>query len=390
MRKITISRRTALKGALLAVGAGITGKFLVNSEKNAPPNSIITDFKKVNYGPLFGVAKLNANENPYGPSASAIKAMNEAIQKGSYYVSYAQKLKEMIAERHNLTPSHIILGSGSSAPLQWLATKVTKEGHILGPDLFWDTTSKMGSANSPFGIERTAKTSDLAIDLKNTLAKITSETALVQITNPNNPTGLLIPPKQLSDFCKLASKETTILIDEAYNELTDKPQENTMIPLVREGYDVIVARTFSKIYGLAGMRVGYLLAKPETVSKIDSYGLGDYSLNQAGVAAAIASYNDNAFLKYSRDKILEGREMLAEAVTLNGLSFLPSNTNFMFVDLNNLNAEAFRKAMEEEKILVRGIYQDYTQWSRVSTGLIGDVSKYIQALPKVLEKISSL
>ena len=201
---------------------------------------------------------------------------------------------------------------------------------------------------------------------------------------------MLIPPKQLSDFCKLASKETTILIDEAYNELTDKPQENTMIPLVREGYDVIVARTFSKIYGLAGMRVGYLLAKPETVSEIDSYGLGDYSLNQAGVAAAIASYNDNAFLKYSRDKILEGREMLAEAVTLNGLSFLPSNTNFMFVDLNNLNAEAFRKAMEEEKILVRGIYQDYTQWSRVSTGLIGDVSKYIQALPKVLEKISSL
>ena len=88
--------------------------------------------------------------------------------------------------------------------------------------------------------------------------------------------------------------------------------------------------------------------------------------------------------------ILEGREMLAEAVTLNGLSFLPSNTNFMFVDLNNLNAEAFRKAMEEEKILVRGIHQDYTQWSRVSTGLIGDVSKYIQALPKVLEKISSL
>jgi histidinol-phosphate aminotransferase len=189
-------------------------------------------------------------------------------------------------------------------------------------------------------------------------------------------------------FCKKASKKAIVLIDEAYNELTSSPDENTMIPLINEGYNVVVARTFSKIYGLAGMRVGYMIADPELISKISSFGLGDYSLNQAGVAAAIASYNDEKFLRYSKEKIVEARDMLQDAVKENGLKPLPTSTNFMFVDLGSLNAEEFRKEMEKEKVLVRGIYQDYVNWSRVSTGKITDVKQYIKALPKVLDKIS--
>ena len=393
MKNNKLTRRALLKGALITAGSVAAAPILGQTHKTqsavgAIPRVVTGSSQKVSYGPSMGIAKLNANENPYGPSPMALRAMEEAIKSGSYYVSAVPKLKAIIAERNNVTPEHILIGSGSSAPLQWLATKVTRKGHILGPDLFWDTTTKMGSANNDYGIKRLAKTKDLSIDLTSMYNKMSSDIEMVQVTNPNNPTGLTLSPEDLRLFCKKASKKAIVLIDEAYNELTSNPDENTMIPLINEGYNVVVARTFSKIYGLAGMRVGYMIADPELISKISSFGLGDYSLNQAGVAAAIASYNDEKFLRYSKEKIVEARDMLRDAVKENGLKPLPTSTNFMFVDLGSLNAEEFRKEMEKEKVLVRGIYQDYVNWSRVSTGKIADVKQYIKALPKVLDKIS--
>ena len=393
MKNNKLTRRALLKGALITAGSVAAAPILGQTHKTqsavgAIPRVVTGSSQKLSYGPSMGIAKLNANENPYGPSPMALRAMEEAIKSGSYYVSAVPKLKAIIAERNNVTPEHILIGSGSSAPLQWLATKVTRKGHILGPDLFWDTTTKMGSANNDYGIKRLAKTKDLSIDLTSMYNKISSDIEMVQVTNPNNPTGLTLSPEDLRLFCKKASKKAIVLIDEAYNELTSNPDENTMIPLINEGYNVVVARTFSKIYGLAGMRVGYMIADPELISKISSFGLGDYSLNQAGVAAAIASYNDEKFLRYSKEKIVEARDMLRDAVKENGLKPLPTSTNFMFVDLGSLNAEEFRKEMEKEKVLVRGIYQDYVNWSRVSTGKIADVKQYIKALPKVLDKIS--
>ena len=393
MKNNKLTRRALLKGALITAGSVAAAPILGQTHKTqsavgAIPRVVTGSSQKVSYGPSMGIAKLNANENPYGPSPMALRAMEEAIKSGSYYVSAVPKLKAIIAERNNVTPEHILIGSGSSAPLQWLATKVTRKGHILGPDLFWDTTTKMGSANNDYGIKRLSKTKDLSIDLTSMYNKISSDIEMVQVTNPNNPTGLTLSTEDLRLFCKKASKKAIVLIDEAYNELTSSPDENTMIPLINEGYNVVVARTFSKIYGLAGMRVGYMIADPELISKISSFGLGDYSLNQAGVAAAIASYNDEKFLRYSKEKIVEARDMLQDAVKENGLKPLPTSTNFMFVDLGSLNAEEFRKEMEKEKVLVRGIYQDYVNWSRVSTGKITDVKQYIKALPKVLDKIS--
>ena len=179
-----------------------------------------------------------------------------------------------------------------------------------------------------------------------------------------------------------------VLVDEAYNELTDNPAQSTMIPLVKEGKDVAVARTFSKIYGLAGMRVGYLIAKPELLEEVGQYGLGDYGLNQAGVAGALASYTDEVFTQYSKKKIVQAREMVFDALKQNGLTALPSQTNFMFVDLGKGDADKFRAAMEKRNVFIRGIYRDYTNWSRVSMGKIADVQMYIDALPEALEEIS--
>ncbi|MCR9259179.1 MAG: aminotransferase class I/II-fold pyridoxal phosphate-dependent enzyme [Pseudomonadaceae bacterium] len=376
-----INRRMFLAGSSAAIGSSMVLPGLAA----AAPGAMVSSAPA--YGPLPGVAKLNANENPYGPSPAALKAMDAAMRKGAYYVNDSvTRLKAMIAERHGLTSEHILLSSGSSGGLTYLAQAVSGSGKILGPDLFWDTTSRMGTRQQG-EIKRLPKASDLAINLAAMEDAISDDVAMVQITNPNNPTGMVLAPDELVMFTKRASKKTLVLLDEAYNELTDDPEANSMVPLVKQGYNVVVARTFSKIYGLAGMRVGYLIAAPETIEMISQYALGDYSLNQAGVAAAVASYDDEPFLAYAKAKVVEARGLISEGLAANGLSALPSSTNFMFVDLGKRSAEDFRAAMAQRNVLIRGIYRDYTQWSRVSMGEIKDVQQYVAALPSALDEI---
>jgi histidinol-phosphate aminotransferase len=336
------------------------------------------------YGPEPGIAKLNANENPYGPSPAALEAMARAAAKGAYYVnSSVARLQDMIAERFSLSQENITLSAGSSGALANLAWAKTGEGKILGPDLFWDTTTRLALRQGGELI-RTPKTADLGIDLDALYAAITPDISLVQICNPNNPTGMLLDPVALREFCVKASKRCTVLIDEAYNEITDDPDGNTMAGLINDGHNVVVARTFSKVYGLAGMRVGYLLATPETTEAVQRYSLGNYMLNQAGVAAAVASFDDWKFVEYSRARIHESREMIMEAAAVNELSAAPSQTSFVFVNLGDVNAGRFREEMATRNVLIRGIYQDYTHWSRVSAGKLEHVAQYVKAMPAAL------
>jgi histidinol-phosphate aminotransferase len=317
--------------------------------------------------------------------------MMEASAKGAYYAAEPyQVLVDMIAEKNSLSKTQISLSSGSSGVLSYAAIAASKKGKILGPDLFWDTTAKAPQKMGADKIKRIAKTKDLSIDLDALYAAIDEDVAMVHVTNPNNPTGRLLDAGKLREFCIKASKKILVLVDEAYNEVTEMPEKNSMVSLVREGHNVIVAKTFSKIYGLAGMRVGYMLASEENTANINRFSLGGYAMNQAGLAAAIASYNDDAFLKMSKSKIIEGREMVLDAVKANGLIALPSATNFVFVDLGQGNAEIFRQKMAEQNVLIRGIYRDYNSWSRVSMGMISDVQKYVDALPRALEQTLAL
>ena len=383
-----LSRRGFLRGSALVTSA-VAGSSLMAFNGASASSAMVTTIPAPLYGPAPGIAKLNANENPFGPSKGAIAAMTAAATKGAYYVGESvPRLISLIAERHGVPESYISLSSGSSGVLTYLAIAKAKTGKILGPDLFWDTTSK-AAIRQGGELVYMEKTEDLSVDLKAMAAAITPDVAMVQICNPNNPTGMVVDSAELTAFCKSASKKATILVDEAYNELTDDPEANSMVHLIKEGYDVVVARTFSKIYGLAGMRVGYMIASEKTTAMANQYSLGNYAMNQAGVAGAVASYNDFAFLKHSKEKIMEGRDMIMSAVKSNGLTAAPSQASFVFVNLGNLNAETFRQKMAAENVLIRGIYRDYTHWSRVSTGLIPDVQKYVTALPKVLDAMNA-
>jgi len=149
---------------------------------------------------------------------------------------------------------------------------------------------------------------------------------------------------------------------------------------------VIVCRTFSKIYGMAGMRVGYAITSEANAERIRQ-GLMSFGGNVSGLAAAIASYNDTAFLDSSRAAVAEGRQMIMAAVKAAGLTALPSQTNFVYVKVPD--ADKVRKAMAERNVLIRGAYGDWTQYSRVSCGRIEDVKRYCDALPGVVDGLKA-
>jgi len=378
-----LDRRQFLRGSATTLAAVAMGPLSIAS---ARANSLSRPTPS--YGPAPGVAKLDANENPYGPSPAALEAMMAAGRQGAYYVSdSAAMLRAMIAERHGLTPAHVVLSSGSSGGLVAAAVMAGQKGDILGPDLFWDTTAMSLEQQGLGEVKRLPRDPGLAIDLAAMAAAIDDSTGMAHICNPNNPTGLLLDPAALRNFCMAASARTLVLVDEAYNELLDDPDGNSMIPLVKDGYNVIVARTFSKIYGLAGMRIGYLITTPEIAAGLNRFGLGWYGLNQAGIAAALACYEDPVFMAASRSKVREARAMVLDALAGVGLHALPSQANFLYVDLGTRNADTFRRAMAEQKVMIRGIYRDYTQWSRVSMGLLEDVERYTQVLPQVLDSL---
>lgn len=333
------------------------------------------------FGPGPGVAQLSRNENPYGPSPKAIEAMAAAAPKGSYYADVAaDRLAAMIAERHGVTPAQVVIGSGSTEILSAIALAWKDKGAILCPGLFWDTTV-LYAAKKGATVKRVPLKPDMSVDLDGMLAAIGPDVGMIHLCNPNNPTAMLIDGDAMRAFVAKVPPHIPILIDEAYNELTTRPDHSSVIGALKAHPNLIVARTFSKIYGMAGLRIGYALASEANAETMGSY-LMSFGGNSAGLAAAIASYDDTAFATFSKGRILEARGMILDAVKKAGLTAAPSETNFVFVKVADANA--VQKAMAERNILIRGAYGEWNHWSRVSTGRIEDVKRYCEALPQVV------
>lgn len=334
------------------------------------------------FGPAPGIALLSRNENPFGPAPSAIAAMADAAAKGCYYADGGlRKLTAVLAERFGVGADQVVIGSGSTEVLCSAALSVRDKGAILCPELFWDTTvlyaEKQGAK-----VKRVPLGADMGIDLDALAAGIGPDVAMVHICNPNNPTGMLFDPAKLAGFIASVSPDVIVLIDEAYNELTAVPEQASMAALVKTHPNLIICRTFSKIYGMAGLRVGYAITSPALAKSIQPY-LMSFGGNTAGLAAAIASYNDTSFTTASKQAVLEARGIMEDAAKGLGLAVLPSQTNFLYVKVPD--ADAVQKGMAARGIMIRGAYGKWTQWSRVSCGKIADVKRYAAALPEVLK-----
>ena len=362
-----LSRRTFLSG----IAAGTT---------LAAGSAVLPLPVRAAFGPPAGMIKLSSNENPYGPSPKALEAMAEAARKGAYYAGAPyRELTARIAAANGLEPENVVITSGSSSVLQATGRAYSKQGALLLPELTFDGPLRY-SERLGAELRRIPLAADMDTDLDAMAAAVDDDVAMVYVCNPNNPTGIAIDPDRLRAFCRKVAPQAPVLIDEAYNELTDVPAAASMVDLVRAGENVVVTRTFSKIFGLAGLRIGYALAPAEHAETIRRHSMSQS--NVAGLAAALASYEDEAFLEFSKAKVVEGREMVMDTFRRHEVPFLPSQTNFVYGDIGR-DADVFQAALRERGIMIRGIYRDYTNWSRVSMGRIEDLEVFDRVFHEV-------
>jgi histidinol-phosphate aminotransferase len=369
---IALSRRFLLGGASAGTALALGGALVLAEAK--PPRSM--------FGPSPGLAWLTFNENPYGPSPRAIAAMAEAASKGCYYPDEAtDRLQSMIAERFGVGHNQVVVGNGSTELLTAAALALGRKGAIVCPELFYDAPV-LYAGHQGAHIIRVPLRPNMGVDVDAmATAARESNAALVYLCNPNNPTAMMVESDRMRSFINSLPAATTVLVDEAYNEITDQPEANSIVDLVRGRRNVIVCRTFSKIYGLAGLRVGYALTTPDHARMIQD-NLMTLDLSSASLAAAIASFNDSTFMRFSKGRILEGRQMILDATHRLGLETLPTQANFVFVRVPD--ADVVKSRMAARGIVIRGTYGKWKNWSRVSTGKIEDVSRYVAALPTVI------
>lgn len=212
--------------------------------------------------PAGGVVRLRANENPYGPGARALEAAAAAADQGAYYPGPIEEdLLGLIAARHGLSLEHMVLASGSNEALCAAAVAFGRDGALVVPALTYSPHLRYAAK---LGVEMRSVPlrDDMGIDLAAMRRAVDGNASLVYICNPNNPTGMTIDGETLRAFCRSVGFRAVVLVDEACNELTDDPEATSMVDLVRAGENVIVTRTFSKIFGMAGMRIGYVMAPP--------------------------------------------------------------------------------------------------------------------------------
>jgi histidinol-phosphate aminotransferase len=360
---LALSRRHVMQGLLLgAAGMALSPASVAQIE--IPPGQI----------------RLIFNENPYGPSPKALAEVARILPFTAYYPDDIEgELIALFMERLQLDRSQIFLASGSNEGLQAAMLAFGKQGKVLSPSLTY-SDHLLYAENLGVEVERVPLRDDMAIDLDAIARAVDDSVSLVYLCNPNNPTGMAIDGDELRSFCRDVGAKVPILIDEAYNELTDKPEYTSMLDLVRGGANLLLTRTFSKIFGMAGLRVGYGMGHPDIVKVVRDHVMA--WPNGVGLYAAYHSYLDEDFIAFSRQKILQGREMVNATFRRHGIEPLASQTNFVYANIGR-NADTFAAAMAEKNVMIRGAYQGYDTYSRVSMGRIEELKVFDQVFKEV-------
>lgn len=370
-----ISRRDWIKTASLSSGLALLGgNGLVNSLS-------AEEIKKFNPRPLAGPIRLGSNENPYGPSESMRKAMMAAFENGCRYPwAYNASLAKMIAEKEGVPEDHIVLVSGSTEGLKVAGITFGKGGEIITCS---PTFLSMMEYAELWGTEINwvPLNKDLDFDLEEIEKRVSHETRLVFLCNPNNPTGKLLPADKVTDFCETVSKRAVVFSDEAYYDYITEPNYPSMVELVKKGHDVVVSRTLSKVYGLAGIRLGYLIAKPELAAKLRDRVVAN--TNIMAIEAGKAALQDTEFYKFSLQKNAEAKALLCKALDELKLPYLESHANFVFFQ-SGRDVSELGKTMAQKGFIIGRPFPPLNDWCRVSTGTIEEVQLYNQAIKEVL------
>jgi histidinol-phosphate aminotransferase len=396
----SISRRTF--GQLFGAGAACaltTPKSLLSAKANAHAFSS---------SPVLGsLVRLNSNENPYGPSPLAIRAMTEAFGLAWRYPDeHADALIETLATINSVAREQIVLGDGSGEILKMCAGAFTgpmnTDSRVVplsrptrgGALNFTPGRGRMVVADPTFeaivnhgrvsGAEvfKVPLTTSFSHDLDKMEAAAVE--GLIYICNPNNPTASITPKNEVRKFLQRVSPRTMVLVDEAYFHYADNSEYESVLPLIKAYPNLIVARTFSKIYGMAGLRCGYCIAQPETIQRLRPHQTWD-SVNILALAAANASLNDAEHVRRGRRLNTETRSSVISELDKIGYGSIPSHANFMMIDLKR-PARPLIEAMNKRGVQVGRPFPSLPNHMRVTIGKPAEMDAFLFAFKQVVRE----
>ena len=384
-----MNRRSWLKsGALLAGSVSLLPTSLpalaaapTAVPAQPPLAEALTDEEALLAMPVQVKARLSANENPFGPSDKAKQAITESLTSCYQYPMQARDLIQKIAEYEGLKPENILLDAGSSPLLLAAAMHFGQQGAIItGDPSYADLTRKAEKFKAP--IVAVPLTADYKLDLDAMERKLDGHAALVYICNPNNPTGTVLDAAKLKAFTARVSKKTPIFIDEAYIDYLPDPRGASLIDAVKQGQNVLVARTFSKLYGFAGLRVGYVVAQPEMIKTLSQYAVGPMSISAPAIRAAVVSYQDQAYMQDALKKTLASKQFLYDTLKREGYEYIPSSTNFVMFPLK-MDGTRFVEEMGKRGVSIRNWKFNNQDWCRVSIGRMDEMQAFAEAFTQV-------
>lgn len=337
---------------------------------------------------LSGMVRLSSNENPYGPSAKALQAMTEAFGIACRYPDeHNDALIEALARIDGVEPKQILLGDGSSEILKLCATAFTgpaggKNGHgnLVVADPTFEAILKYATVAGADAV-KIPLTQTFAHDLPK-MAAAARGGGLIYICNPNNPTASITPKNELRDFIGKVPRETAVLVDEAYFHYADSPDYESVIPLIKDHPNLLVARTFSKIYGMAGLRCGYCVAQPETIERLRPHQPWD-SVNILALVAAVTSVNDPEHLANGRRLNSEAKSLVRQELEKMGYRLIPSEANFIMFDLKRPVVPVIQ-ALKERRVQVGRLFPALPTHMRLTIGKRSEMEAFLSAFREVM------
>jgi histidinol-phosphate aminotransferase len=335
-----------------------------------------------NFGAEQGLINLGSNENPYGISPKAKDAISRMIVESNRYqfnVASLQHFRDELSKYYQVSSDQVIVTPGSGNALQLLGLYFSK-GNIVTATPTFGIFPRSVKNNGGRLIE-IPLTSDKVHDLPAMLRAINKETQAVYICNPANPSSTIVPSRSLKNFCMEAAKKTVVIIDEAYIDFLIPPDNESMMALVEKTPNLIVLRTFSKIHAMAGLRVGFLVAHPTMIAKLEEnyFTNAQIGVSNLSMAAAAASMNDEAHRISCKHKNAAARDYTIASLKEMKISAIPSFTNFIFFPLGKYPGD-FAKNMLQKNVIVRSDNYPDGKWARVSIGTIDEMKKFISLM----------
>ena len=327
-----------------------------------------------------GVVRLSSNENPYGPSPAAFDAMRKAFDLAWRYPDEAaDALVSDIARLHGVTDDHVLLGDGSSEILKLCAAAFTGPGRsVVMADPTFEAIARYAQAAGGEAVKV-----PLAPGHRHDLVKMLATGAgLVYVCNPNNPTASLTPATELRASLARVPAGTTVLVDEAYAHYAESADWESVIPRIADHPGLIVARTFSKVYGMAGLRCGYAVAQPGTIQRLREHQAWD-SINVMALAAARASLADSGHVETSRRRNRETRAFVRSGLEGMGFAPIPSETNFVMTDLRR-DVGPVIEALKKRGVEVGRRFAAMPTFLRVTIGTRPQMEAFLSALRTVV------